>query len=69
MVVFDRLWSDRAVTEHNYVVLVFVCVYMYDSNDFNHCIKLFAPCGPLIGNKKILILFYALSVVIKETIT
>jgi hypothetical protein len=29
---------------------------MYVSNHFNHCIKFFAPCGPLIGNKKILIL-------------
>jgi hypothetical protein len=56
MVVFDRLWSGRAVTEHKYVFLVCVCVYMYVSNHFNHCIKLFAPCGPLIGNKKILIL-------------
>ena len=51
MVVFDRLWSGRAVTEHRYVFLFFVCVYMYVSNHFNHCIKLFAPCGPLIGNK------------------
>jgi hypothetical protein len=50
MVVFDRLWSGRAVTEHRYVFLFFVCVYMYVSNHFNHCIKLFAPCGPLIGN-------------------
>jgi hypothetical protein len=65
MVVFDRLWSGRAVTEHKYVFLLFfvgffVCVYMYlcryVSNHFNHCIKLFAPCGTLIGNKKILIL-------------
>ena len=30
---------------------------MYVSNHFNHCIKLFAPCGPLIGNKKFLFLF------------
>ena len=57
MVVFDRLWSGRAVTEHKYVFLFFVCVYMYVSNHFNHCIKLFAPCGPLIGNKKFLFLF------------
>jgi hypothetical protein len=42
MVVFDRLWSGRAVTEHKYVFLFFVCVYMYVSNHFNHCIKLFA---------------------------
>ena len=51
--------SDRAVTEHKYVFLVFVCVYMYMyvSNHFNHCIKLFAPCGPLIGNKTFLFLF------------
>ena len=39
---------------------VCVCVYLhtslYVSNQFNHCIKLFAPCGTLIGNKKILIL-------------
>ena len=54
MVVFDRLWSGRAVTEHKYVFLFFVCVYMYVSNHFNHCIKLFAPCGPLIGNKQFL---------------
>ena len=33
---------------------IFLCVYMYVSNHFNHCIKLFAPCGPLIGNKKFL---------------
>ena len=71
MVVFDRLWSGRAVTEHKYVFLFFccfffgfcVCVYMYlcryVSNHFNHCIKLFAPCGPLIGNKKLLFLFYS----------
>ena len=57
MVVFDRLWSGRAVTEHKYVFLFFVCVYMYVSNHFNHCIKLFAPCGPLIGNNKFLFLF------------
>ena len=44
----------RAVTEHKYVFLVFVCVYMYVSDHFNHCIKLFAPCGPLIGNKQFL---------------
>ena len=30
---------------------------MYVSNHFNHCIKLFAPCGPLIGNKKFLFLY------------
>ena len=30
---------------------------MYVSNHFNHCIKLFAPCGPLIGNTKFLFLF------------
>jgi hypothetical protein len=30
---------------------------MYVSNHFNHCIKLFAPCGPLIGNKQFLFLF------------
>ena len=30
---------------------------MFVSNHFNHCIKLFAPCGPLIGNKKFLFLF------------
>jgi hypothetical protein len=30
---------------------------MYVSNHFNHCIKLFAPCGPLIGNKTFLFLF------------
>ena len=30
---------------------------MYVSNHFNHCIKLFAPCGPLIGNNKFLFLF------------
>ena len=35
----------------------FVCVYMYVSNHFNHCIKLLAPCGPLIGNNKFLFLF------------
>jgi hypothetical protein len=34
MVVFDRLWSGRAVTEHKYVflwffVFFFGCVYMY----------------------------------------
>ena len=57
MVVFDRLWSGRAVTEHKYVFLFFVCVYMHVSNHFNHCIKLFAPCGPLIGNKTFLFLF------------
>jgi hypothetical protein len=57
MVVFDRLWSGHAVTEHKYVFLFFVCVYMYVSNHFNHCIKLFAPCGPLIGNNKFLFLF------------
>ena len=58
MVVFDRLWSGRAVTEHKDVFLFVVCVYMYVSNHFNHCIKLFAPCGPLIGNKKFLFLFW-----------
>ena len=60
------LWSGRAVTEHKCVflffVVVFVCVCLhvslYVSNHFNHCIKLSAPCGPLIGNKKILILSY-----------
>jgi hypothetical protein len=126
MVVFDRLWSGRAVTEHKYDFLgffrggvfvcvftcIFVCLYicsfmfwkncvikldtvltinkpltktsravargkvwrfpfgffggflcvclhvsLYVSNHFNHCIKLFAPCGPLIGNKKFLFLF------------
>jgi hypothetical protein len=57
MVVFDRLWSGRAVTEHKYVFLFVVCVYMYVSIHFNQCIKLFAPCGPLIGNKKFLFLF------------
>jgi hypothetical protein len=31
---------------------------LYVSNHFNHCIKLFAPCGALIGNKKFLFLFY-----------
>ena len=61
MVVFDRLWSGRAVTEHKYVFLVFcalVCLHvsLYVSNHINHCIKLFAPCGTLIGNKNILIL-------------
>jgi hypothetical protein len=37
-----------------------VCLHvsLYVSNHFNHCIKLFAPCGPLIGNKKFLFLFY-----------
>jgi hypothetical protein len=40
----------------------FMCVYMYVSNHFNHCIKLFAPSGPLIGNKKILILILILYV-------
>ena len=66
MVVFDRLWSGRAVAEHKYVFLffcVFVClcvslhVSLYVSNHFNHCIKLFAPCGTLIGNNKFLFLF------------
>ena len=67
MVVFDRLWSGRAVIEHKYVFLLFfvfffcVCVYMYlcryVSNHFNHCIKLFAPCGILIGNKQFLFFF------------
>jgi hypothetical protein len=33
----------------------FLHVSLYASNHFNHCIKLFAPCGTLIGNKKILI--------------
>jgi hypothetical protein len=40
----------------------FMCVYMYVSNHFNHCIKLFAPSGPLIGNKKNLILILILYV-------
>ena len=30
---------------------------MYVSNHFNHCIKLFAPCGTLFGNNKFLFLF------------
>ena len=30
---------------------------MYVSNHFNHCIKLLAPCGPFIDNKKFLFLF------------
>jgi hypothetical protein len=36
--------------------LVFLCLHvsLYVSNHFNHCIKLFAPCGTLIGNKKFL---------------
>ena len=65
MVVFDRLWSGRAVTEHKYVFLGFfvgfvcVCLHisLYVSNHFNHFIKLFAPCETLIGNKKFLFLF------------
>ena len=64
MVVFDRLWSGRAVTEHKYhqcfpVFFCCVClqVSVYVSNHFNHCIKLFASCGTLIGNKKFLFLF------------
>jgi hypothetical protein len=63
MVVFDRLWSGRAVTEHKYVFLVFFCfcvylhVSLHVSNHFNHFIKLFAPCGTLIGNKQFLFLF------------
>jgi len=32
---------------------------MYVTNHFNHCIKLLAPCEPLIGNKKFLFLFYS----------
>ena len=37
----------------------FVCLHvsLYVSNHFNHCIKLFAPCGTLIGNNKFLFLF------------
>ena len=31
---------------------MYLHVSLYVSNNFNHCIKLFAPCGPLIGNKK-----------------
>ena len=57
MVVFDRLWSGRAVTEHKYIFLgvfffVCLCVSLYVSNHFNHCITLFAHCGTLIGNNK-----------------
>jgi hypothetical protein len=61
MVVFDRLWSGRAITELKYVFLFFyVCLHvsLCVSNHFNHCIKLFAPCGTLIGNKKKLFLFF-----------
>ena len=58
-----------AVTEHKYVFVfcsfVFcVCLHvsLYASNHFNYCIKLFAPCGTLIGNTKILILILILLV-------
>jgi hypothetical protein len=45
-----------------------VCLHvsLYVSNHFNHCIKLFAPCGPLIANNKFLsylILYTVLSLV------
>ena len=41
------------------IIVFCVCLHvsLYVSNHFNHCIKLFAPCGPLIGNKKFLFLF------------
>ena len=41
------------------VFFVCVCLHvsLYVSNHFNHCIKLFAPCGPLIANKTILLIF------------
>ena len=40
-----------------------VCLHasLYVSNHFNRCIKLFAPCGTLIGNKKILILIHSIN--------
>ena len=36
---------------------MYLCMSPIVSNHFNHCIKLFAPCGPLIGNKRFLFLF------------
>ena len=40
-------------------VCVCVCLHvsLYVSNHLNHCIKLFSPCGTLIGNKKLLFLY------------
>jgi len=54
--------SDLAVQSLNinmFFVFVFLCLHasLYSSNHFNHCIKLFAPCGTLIGNNKFLFLF------------
>jgi hypothetical protein len=75
MVVFDRLWSGRAVAEHKYVFLFFCCflcvclhVSLYVSNHFNHCIKLFVPCGTLIGNNKFLFLFYTCTFILIKKI-
>ena len=59
MVVFDRLWSGRAITEHKYVFLVFVCVYMYlCMSPIISIIVLncFPLVGPYLAIKKILIL-------------
>ena len=69
MVVFDRLWSGRAVTEHKYAFLVFfvcVCLHvsLYVSNHLNHCIKLFSPCRTLIGNNKLL--FFYLFIMLRK---
>ena len=59
---------------------VCVCVYLhtslYVSNQFNHCIKLFAPCGTLIGNNNsysysynLFLLFFLESLGIKKNKT
>jgi hypothetical protein len=80
MTVSDKLWSGRAVTEHKYVFGFFVCFFvhvsLYASNHFNHCIKLFAPCGTLIGNKNsysysynLFLLFFLESLGIKKNKT
>ena len=38
------------------ILRVCLQVSLYVSNHFNHCIKLFTPCGPLIGNEQNIIL-------------
>ena len=42
-------------------------VSLYVSNHFNHCIKLFAPCGTLIGNAKFL--FLILLILMQKKVT
>ena len=55
---FLHMINDNLMNMFSCFFCVCLHVSLYVSNHFNHCIKLFAPCGTLIGNNKFLFLLW-----------